>query len=258
MQLLEGTLGVVHHGPLLLLAGVERVLEWVLGAGVEVWRRLGQVLAVVRVLRVHGRVRQRRVVVGELRVGGTVHQASHSYLHPKLDLLGREGVPLLEREWLAQAGPVHEGAGVGVPPPVRGQAPHALGREVGSGGLPLEQAQGAGALAEAGLAEGRVTLAGHLLVVAAVVAVHGGGRVLVVEHVLAGEPRFANEEGLPVLEGWRGLVSPGLHVMGGPLGLAKITRHVLLEVPRSREPLRTHSRSGLALSRRHQGHLCRR
>lgn len=55
----------------------------------------------------------------------------------------------------------------------------------------------------------------------------------------------------------RWLVPKGLHVMRGPLGLTKITRHVLLELSRSREPLRTHSRSGLALSRRHQGHLYR-
>ena len=42
-----------------------------------------------------------------------------------------------------------------------------------------------------------------------------------------------DEERLSILEGRRGLVPPGLHVMGGPLGLAKAARHVLLEVPRS-------------------------
>lgn len=55
----------------------------------------------------------------------------------------------------------------------------------------------------------------------------------------------------------RWLVPKGLHVMRGPLGLAKITRHVLVEVSWTGESLRTHSRSGLALSRRHQGHLYR-
>lgn len=43
----------------------------------------------------------------------------------------------------------------------------------------------------------------------------------------------SHKEGLPVLGALRWLVPKGLHVMRGPLGLAKITRHVLVEVSRS-------------------------
>lgn len=39
-----------------------------------------------------------------------------------------------------------------------------------------------------------------------------------------------DEEGLSVLGCWRWLVPKGFHVMGRSLGLAEITRHVLLEV----------------------------
>lgn len=40
----------------------------------------------------------------------------------------------------------------------------------------------------------------------------------------------SHEKGLSVLGALRWLVPEGLHVMRRPLGLAKITRHVLLEV----------------------------
>lgn len=125
---------VVHHGALPLLVGVELVLWMVVGG------RLRQVLSVVLLLLLL--MGERQVVMLEVRVGRAVlHQASHPYLHPKLELLQGEGPGghlLLLKPGLNVA---HEGPGVGgsTEPRQAGHALVALGRQVGSGGLSLEQ-----------------------------------------------------------------------------------------------------------------------
>lgn len=50
----------------------------------------------------------------------------------------------------------------------------------------------------------------------------------------------SHKEGLSILGALRWLVPKGLHVMRGPLGLTKITRHVLMEVSRSLGKHKTH------------------
>lgn len=49
-----------------------------------------------------------------------------------------------------------------------------------------------------------------------------------------------HKEGLPILGALRWLVPKRLHVMRRPLGMTKITRHVLLEVSRSLGKHKTH------------------
>lgn len=183
------------------------------------------------------------------------HRSYMSYLHPKRPLRWRENIPLWA-ELLARAHKtprltllIHAHHGL-----VRGQ--------VWSWRVPCKHSWYTLALLIKGRTwwpESYVALAREVLLLMDVVAVQGA---VVIVRVLAGIKcriwTLSNKEALSVLGAEMGLVSKGLHVMRRPLGLTKITWHGLMKVSQSREPLRTHSRSGLALSRRHQGHLYRR
>lgn len=134
--------------------------------------------------------------------------------------------------------------------------------QVGSGGISLEQPQRSVAWLGKGRAwwaKAHVGRARHLR--RGQPAAHQSAGAVVLEHGLPGKQRrvrvVSHEEGFSVLWAWRRMAPVGLHVMRGPRGLTKTARHVWLEVSLSWEPRRTHSRSRLALSRRHQGHLHR-
>lgn len=135
-------------------------------------------------------------------------------------------------------------------------------RQAGSGGISLVQPQWTVAWlvkSWAWWAKAQVGWARHLR--RGQVGAHQGAGAVVLKHGLPGKKRrvhvVSHEEGFTVLWPWRWMAPVGLHVMRGPRGLTKTTRHVRLEVCLSWEPRRTHSRSRLALSRRHQGHLHR-
>lgn len=137
-----------------------------------------------------------------------------------------------------------------------------LVRQAGSEGLSLEQPQWTVAWrvkSWSWWAKAHVVRAGHMRW--GQVSAHQGAGAVVLKHGLPGKRRrvrvFSHKEGLSVLWPWRWMAPEGLHVRRGSRGLTITTRHVLLEVSLSWEPRRTHSRSRLALSRRHQGHLHR-
>lgn len=120
-----------------------------------------------------------------------MHQASESYLHPKLDLWRREQVPLLAKR-LSRA---HERPGLIGGATLLIHVHHPLvtlvRREVGPWGFSRKQSHWALARLVEGWswwAEAHVAVTGQLLLVEVVAAVHQRAGPLVIKHVLPWKP----------------------------------------------------------------------